>query len=160
MTAAWGGLCCSQPPCVAVSLRKATQTYSNILARRSFTISIPSEEHIRQADYFGLVSGNAEDKFAVAKLTAARSDLADAPYVEEFPMVLECKLAHTFELGLHTQFVGYILDVKVDPAVLNADGTVDIAKMRPLAFMPDSQTYHGIGPCLGKAFQIGRGPQD
>ena len=24
MTAAWGGICCSQPPCVAVSLRKAT----------------------------------------------------------------------------------------------------------------------------------------
>ena len=27
MTAAWGGICCSSPPCVAVSLRKATYTY-------------------------------------------------------------------------------------------------------------------------------------
>ena len=26
MTAAWGGVCCSKPPCVAVSLRKATYT--------------------------------------------------------------------------------------------------------------------------------------
>ncbi len=24
MAAAWGGICCSVPPCVAVSLRKAT----------------------------------------------------------------------------------------------------------------------------------------
>ena len=24
MNAAWGGICCSQPPCIAVSLRKAT----------------------------------------------------------------------------------------------------------------------------------------
>ena len=24
MTAAWGGICCSSPPCVAVALRKAT----------------------------------------------------------------------------------------------------------------------------------------
>jgi flavin reductase (DIM6/NTAB) family NADH-FMN oxidoreductase RutF len=24
MTASWGGICCSQPPCVAVSLRKVT----------------------------------------------------------------------------------------------------------------------------------------
>ena len=26
MTAAWGGICCSDPPCVAISLRKATYT--------------------------------------------------------------------------------------------------------------------------------------
>jgi flavin reductase (DIM6/NTAB) family NADH-FMN oxidoreductase RutF len=26
MTAAWGGVCCSQPPCIYVSLRKPTYT--------------------------------------------------------------------------------------------------------------------------------------
>ena len=52
MTASWGGICCSQPPCVAVSLRKATYTHGNILARKAFTISIPSESHVQQADYF------------------------------------------------------------------------------------------------------------
>ena len=31
MTAAWGGICCSVPPCVAVSLRKATYSYGNIV---------------------------------------------------------------------------------------------------------------------------------
>ncbi len=29
MTAAWGGICCSDPPCVAVSLRKATYSYAS-----------------------------------------------------------------------------------------------------------------------------------
>ena len=38
----------------------------------------------------------------------------DAPYVGEFPMVLECQLIHHHKLGLHTQFVGQIEDVKVD----------------------------------------------
>ena len=46
MTASWGGICCSQPPCVAVSLRKATATYGNIVARKAFTISIPSETYV------------------------------------------------------------------------------------------------------------------
>ena len=41
MTASWGGICCSQPPCIAVSLRKATYSYNNILERKAFTISIP-----------------------------------------------------------------------------------------------------------------------
>jgi flavin reductase (DIM6/NTAB) family NADH-FMN oxidoreductase RutF len=155
MTAAWGGICCSKPPCVAVSLRKATATYENIMARRAFTISIPSEEHVNQADYLGLVSGRIVDKFAVAKLTPVKSDLVDAPYVQEFPLVLECRLAHTIELGLHTQFVGEILDVKSEEGVLEG-GLVAIKKMNPLVFTPDTQSYYGIGKFVGKAFSVGK----
>jgi flavin reductase (DIM6/NTAB) family NADH-FMN oxidoreductase RutF len=59
MTASWGGICCSAPPCVAVSLRKATHTYGNIVRNQAFTISIPSQTHLAPADYFGLVSGRS-----------------------------------------------------------------------------------------------------
>jgi flavin reductase (DIM6/NTAB) family NADH-FMN oxidoreductase RutF len=156
MTASWGGICCSQPPCVAVSLRKATATYAHIIERRAFTISIPSQQQVKQADYFGLVSGRTVDKFAATGLTPVRSNLADAPYIQEFPMVLECKLAQSFELGLHTQFVGYILDVKVDETALSADGMADIKKIQPLVFAPDTQSYYGIGEFVGKAFSIGK----
>ena len=156
MTAAWGGICCSQPPCVAVSLRKATYTHGNIMARRAFTISIPSEKHVKQADYLGLVSGRSVDKFAVTGLTPVKSDLVDAPYVKEFLLVLECRLAHTIELGLHTQFVGEILDVKAEESVLGRGGLVDIKKMDPLAFAPDARSYYGIGGLVGKAFSVGK----
>ena len=155
MTAAWGGICCSKPPCVAVSLRKATATHGNIVARQAFTISIPSEKYVKQADYLGLVSGRSVDKFAVASLTPVKSELVDAPYVQEFPLVLECRLAHTFELGLHTQFVGEILDVKAEEAVMEG-GLVAIKKMNPLVFTPDTQSYYGIGGFVGKAFSVGK----
>src|SRR5512140_2507414 len=118
MTASWGGICCSQPPCVAVSLRKATCTHGNILARKAFTISIPSEAYVKEADYFGLVSGRETDKFAATKLTPVKSELVDAPYVKEFPLVVECRLARVVELGLHTQFVGEVVDVKAEASVL------------------------------------------
>jgi flavin reductase (DIM6/NTAB) family NADH-FMN oxidoreductase RutF len=155
MTASWAGICCSRPPCVAVSLRKATSTYGNLVERKAFTISIPSEDYLKQADYIGMVSGKDLDKFAKTRLTAVRSQLVDAPYIAEFPLVLECKLAHTFELGLHTQFVGEILDVKAEEAVLNASGLADIKKVRPLVFTPDTQQYFGIGNFLGQAFSVG-----
>ena len=154
MTASWGGICCSQPPCVAVSLRKATYTYGNIVERRAFTISIPSEQYARQADYFGLVSGRTSDKFAATGLTPVRSELVDAPYVKEFPLVVECRLVHTAELGLHTQFVGEVADVKADASVMTGR-MPDIKKVRPLAFTPDTQEYYGIGDLVGKAFEIG-----
>jgi flavin reductase (DIM6/NTAB) family NADH-FMN oxidoreductase RutF len=118
MTAAWGGICCSRPPCVAVSLRKATYTYGNIMEHKAFTINIPSENYVTEADYFGLVSGKEKDKLSAAGLTPVKSDLVNAPYVQEFPLVLECTVLHTLEIGLHTQFVGEIIDVKADEAVL------------------------------------------
>ena len=154
MTASWGGICCSQPPCVAVSLRKATYTHGNIVQRKAFTISIPSENHVRQADYFGLVSGRSEDKFAATGLTPVKSEVVDAPYVKEFPLIVECRLAHTFELGLHTEFVGEVVDVKAEESMMTA-GSVDIRKVKPLAFAPDTQGYYGIGNLIGKAFSIG-----
>jgi len=77
MTIAWGGICCSSPPCVTISLRKATYTYGNIMERKAYTLSVPSEAHAAAADFFGIVSGRTEDKFARTGLTAVRSELVD-----------------------------------------------------------------------------------
>lgn len=156
MTAAWGGICCSSPPCVTVSLRKATYTYGSIMARKAYTLSVPSEKYVREADYYGMASGRDVDKFKETGLTPIRSELVDAPYVGEFPMVLECKMIHHHEIGLHTHFIGEILDVKVDDDLLTDDGKVDIEKVHPFVYSPDAGKYHGIGVSIGKAFEVGR----
>ena len=156
MTIAWGGICCSKPPCVTISLRKATYTYGNILERKSFTLNVPSDQYVQEADYFGIASGRDVDKFKETGLTPIKSEIVDAPYVDEFSMVLECKLVHHYELGLHTHFVGEILDVKIDEAVLAEEGQPDIEKIRPIVFSPETRQYHGIGKFVGKAFDIGR----
>lgn len=153
---AWGGICCSVPPCVAISLRKATYSHGSIVERKAFTVSIPSEAHVKEADYFGIVSGREGDKFAATGLTPAKSDLVDAPYVAEFPVVLECRLLHTVEIGLHTQFIGEIVDVKVDESVMDKDGVPLVEKIKPIMFSPSNHDYHGVGALLGKAFSIGK----
>lgn len=55
-TIAWGGICCSEPPCVTISLRKSRHSYESIIARQAFTVNIPSEAFVREADFAGLVS--------------------------------------------------------------------------------------------------------
>lgn len=159
MNAAWGGICCSQPPCVAVSLRKATYSHACIVERKAFTVGIACEDKIVEADYVGITSGRDVDKFAVTGLTPVKSEVVDAPYAAEFPVVLECRLLHVIEIGLHTQFIGAIVDVKADAAVLGEDGYLDIMKIRPLIFDTSHRGYHGVGPLLGKAFTIGKGLQ-
>lgn len=155
MTAAWGGVCCSKPPCVTVSLRKATYTYGNIMDRKAYTVNIPSEKFAGQADYFGMASGRDVDKFEKTGLTPVKSDVVDAPYVGEFPLVLECKMIHFHEIGLHTQFIGEVVDVKADEAVLS-NGLPDMEKLKPMAFGPDIRTYHGLGNLIGLAFDLGK----
>lgn len=152
MTAAWGGICCSQPPCVAVSLRKATHTYGNLMRQRAFTVNITPEDRIKAADYFGMASGKSGDKIKAAGLTPVKSELVPAPYLEEFPLVLECKLVHTLELGLHTQFVGEILDVKADEDKVNAENLPVLEAIKPVLFAPGTRAYYRTGGFLFKAF--------
>jgi flavin reductase (DIM6/NTAB) family NADH-FMN oxidoreductase RutF len=156
MVVAWGGICCSKPPCVAISVREATYTYGNIMARKAFTINIPSEKFIQEADYFGIVSGRTEDKFAATGLTPVKSDLVDAPYVKEFPFVLECSVIQVVKIGLHTMFIGEIKDVKADLSVLGKNGAPDIEKIKPMIFDPANRAYYGIGKYLGDAFSEGK----
>ncbi len=156
MTIAWGGICCSSPPCVTISLRKATYTYGNIMNRRAYTLSVPSEAQAKEADFFGMVSGRNTDKFEKTGLTPVRSARVDAPYVGEFPMVLECNVVHHHEIGLHTHFIGEILDVKIDENMVGGDGVPDIEKIRPMVFSPEARKYHAVGKFIGRSFEIGK----
>jgi flavin reductase (DIM6/NTAB) family NADH-FMN oxidoreductase RutF len=69
---------------------------------------------------------------------------------------LECKVLHVFELGLHTQFVGQILDVKADEDVLDDAGMPDILRILPIVFSSGNRVYYGIGASLGHAFAVGK----
>ncbi len=155
MTIAWGGICCSKPACLTVSLRKATYSYGNIMARKAYTVSVPSTAYAAQADFFGMVSGRDVDKFAATNLTPEKAEFVDAPYVAEFPMVIECALLHTLEVGLHTLFVGEIKDVKIDAACVNENGKPDMAKVAPFVFGPEARRYLSLGDDIGQAFSIG-----
>ena len=114
MTAALGSLVSGAPEALAVSVIKATLTHANIIRNKAFTISIPTENSVKQIDYLGITSGRNNDKFLDTGLTATKGSYVDAPYVEEFPINLECKLIKTYVLGKHTQFIGETVDMKIN----------------------------------------------
>ncbi len=154
MTAAWGGVCCSEPPCIQVAVRPSRYTHANVQARKAFTISIPGKAHAAEADYFGISSGLNVDKFARTGLTPARSEVVDAPYVGEFPLILECRLLQTVELGVHSMFVGEIMGTLADEEALT-DGKLDMSKVSPLLYSVDQRSYFGVGQVVGKAYNLG-----
>lgn len=156
MTVAWGGLCCSQPPCLAVSLRRATWTCRSLQERKAFTVSIPGHTMARQADFVGLVSGAQENKFETLGLTPQPGEHVDAPFVAECPVVLELLLRHTLELGSHIQFVGEIMDVKVRKDCLTPEGLPDASRIAALSFAPLTKEYYGTGDFVARAFAVGK----
>jgi flavin reductase (DIM6/NTAB) family NADH-FMN oxidoreductase RutF len=151
MTAAWVGICNSKPPSIYVSLREATYSYGNIMERKAYTVSIPGDRYLKEADYIGIVSGRNTDKLKDTVLTPVKSDLVDAPYVYEFSLVLECKVVHVKKLGLHTIFVGEIIGIKADEEVLT-NGRPDLQKIRPILFSSGDRGYHSVGSRIMDAF--------
>jgi flavin reductase (DIM6/NTAB) family NADH-FMN oxidoreductase RutF len=152
MTAAWGGICCSNPPCVCVAIRPGRKSHANILQQQAFTVNLPSEDQVRLADYLGIASGKDTDKFLTTGLTPIRSEKVNAPLIGEFPLALECRLVKTLELGSHTLLIGEILDVIAEEFVLGPKGEILLDKIKPVIFAPETSAYYGFGQLLQKAF--------
>jgi flavin reductase (DIM6/NTAB) family NADH-FMN oxidoreductase RutF len=156
MTAAWCGIANSTPASVFVALRPARYTYENILEKGEFTVCIPPETYVKETDYFGIESGRDADKIEASGLTARRAEKVNAPYIEEFPMYLECKLTDRMNLGSHFVIIGRILDVKAKEDILDHKGSIEIQKLKPIIYSPTDMNYYGVGECIGQAFSIGK----
>lgn len=156
MIAAWGGICSSDPACMAVSLRPNRHTYAGILKHKAFTISVCPASLAAEADYLGIVSGKKADKFADTGLTPVKSDCVNAPYIDQFPLVIECELRETLDLGAHILVVGEIRDVKCDQDKLVDGNHPDPEKILPLVFSPGTRAYHTLGKHVGQAFDMGK----
>ena len=156
MNAAWGGIVSSKPPCISVSIREGKLSFLNIKQTGAFTVNIPSENYVKEADFVGIVSGKEYDKFKTTGLTPERSKLVNAPIVNEFPFSLECKLVKEITLGSHTMFIGEIVGMVADSEVLNPKQLPDMEKVRPMIWGSfGSQAYYSIGDRLGNAFSVG-----
>lgn len=151
MTAAWGGICNSRPPSIYVSLREATYSHGNITYRKAFTVSIPGDKYVKEVDYIGIASGRDTDKLSDTSLTSVRSELVDAPYVDEFPLILECKVVKIEKLGLHTMFIGEIVGIKAEEDALTNERP-DLQKIRPILFSSGNRGYHSVGSKLIEPF--------
>ena len=156
MTASWVGICCSDPASVTVSLRESRYSYINILASQAFTVNIPSKEFAAETAFFGTVSGRDVDKLAATGLTAVKGEHVNAPYLAEFPLVVECRVSTMIPVGSHTMFIGEIIDIKVDESVLDENGMPDPMKVSPFLFCPGSNGFYGTSELIGRVSELQR----
>ncbi|MCC8145950.1 MAG: flavin reductase family protein [Bacteroidales bacterium] len=154
MTVSFAGIISMQPPTLYVSLRKATLTYENVVREGAFTVNVPNDKYIKETDFIGLNSGKKVRKFDVTGLIPVKSEIINAPYVHEFPVIYECRVTQSLEIGSHTQFIAEILNIKANENILDEKGKPDIEKISPIMMGSSQNTnfYYGLGEELEKGF--------
>ena len=153
MNAAWGTM--QERGTVALNLSESHKTVQNIKAHGAFTVSIADADHMVEADYFGVESGNrVPDKFARSGLTASRAETVDAPVINEFPLCLECKFIEYQDGEYGCGVIDQVVNVTADERVM-ADGKVDMSRVNAIAFDPYTHGYYEVTERVGEAFRDG-----
>lgn len=156
MNAAWGQI--SAMDKVALFIDEEHRTTKNIRETKAFTVSIADLDHMAEADFFGIATGNEmEDKFERTGFHQVRSAHVNAPIIEEFPVAMECELLEIVDTeNLHC-VIGKIVGVSADEKVLDSKGKVDPAKLNAFAFDQFQSGYYKIGEKVGQAWNAGAG---
>lgn len=150
MNAAWGTM--QSRNTVALQLTETHKTVKNIKARKAFTISIADADHVVQADYFGVTSGNkVANKFEKSGLTASKSEIVDAPVINEFPLCLECEFIEYQDNEYGVGVIGKVVNVTADEKVM-VDGKLDMSLVNAIAFDPYTHGYYLVNKRVGEAF--------
>lgn len=154
MNMAWGGICAHD--LVALNLDASHKTTENIRKRKAFTVSVADFAHMKEADFFGIASGNdTPDKFERTGFHAVKSKFVDAPVIEEFPLTLECELVHDTDEHNGPHIYGRIKNVSVDERVMT-DNRIDPVKLQALVFDSFRGDYYVVGDRVGKAWKEGK----
>ncbi len=153
MNAAWGTMLSRDM--VALNLSETHTTVQNIKARKGFVVHIADAKHVIEADWFGVVHGNQEpEKFKKSGMTYAKSDLVDAPVINELPIAIECAFSEYQSDDTGLGVIGKVLRTTVEDACMK-DGKVDIDALEAIAFDPYTHGYYKVGGRVGDAFKDG-----
>lgn len=153
MNAAWGTML--ERDHVILNLSEHHKTVQNIKQRKAFTVSLADAKHVVEADYFGLVSGNdTVNKLEQSGLTAVKSQLIDAPVINEFPICIECEFVEYQDDQYGCGVIGKVVNVLADEDVL-VDDKVDIQKVGVISYDPYTRGYYKMSERVGTAYKDG-----
>jgi flavin reductase (DIM6/NTAB) family NADH-FMN oxidoreductase RutF len=143
ITLAWVGTLCSEPPIVGISIRPSRYSHRLVKESGEFAVNVPTVEMVRAVDWCGNVSGHSENKFKAMGLTPAHAQVIGTAVIQECPVSIECQVIQTLHLGTHDLFLGKVVAVQVEEAILDSRGEIDLGKANPLAY--GGRAYWALG---------------
>ena len=138
---------CLKPLLIGIGVRPSRHSHGLIKEVGEFVVNVPCSEQLEWVDHCGIASGRDEDKWAACGFTPAPAAEVQVPLITECPVNIECRLQQTLSLGSHDLFIGEVVAVQVDEAVLDEEGRLDFAQAKPFALL--GAEYWQIGEWLG-----------
>jgi flavin reductase (DIM6/NTAB) family NADH-FMN oxidoreductase RutF len=149
LTVAWTGTVCSDPAMCYISVRPGRHSYAILKKNMEFVINLTTEELARETDWVGVRSGKNYDKFMEMKLTPVPAHVVRAPYIEQSPLSIECRVKEILSLGTHDMFIAEVVNIIVDDRFIDpVTGEFDIEKAHLLVYSHGK--YYGTGERIGK----------
>lgn len=125
------------------------QTTENFEKTGGFTLAFITEGTVAESDYFGTTSEKkVPGKVKHVGFTWHNAKKVNAPVIDQYPLTLECKVV-SWEKGV---LVADIVDSDIDKNILDADGNIDYAKMKPVVFDEGTHEYRFLGTAVGKVY--------
>lgn len=123
-TVAWTGTICTNPPMLSISIRPERLSYEYIKETMEFTVNLPNTFQVRETDYCGVISGRDIDKIKHLRLTAKPGEHVNSPYLEEFPINIECKVKQIIPLGTHDLFLAEVVGSHINKNIIDEKGKI------------------------------------
>lgn len=147
-TVAWTGTLCTDPPMCYISLRKTRHSHGIISRTKQFVINLTTESLCRKTDWCGVKSGRDFDKFEHVGLTPVSALHVQAPYIDESPLSIECRVVEVKELGSHDMFIAKVVGVLADDKYINKEtGLFDLEAAGLMTYSHGK--YYSLGERIG-----------
>ncbi|MGL4652791.1 flavin reductase family protein [Cetobacterium sp.] len=123
-TVAWTGTICTNPPMLSISIRPERLSYEYIKESMEFTVNLPNTFQVRETDYCGVISGRDIDKIKHLGLTSKPGHHVSSPYIEDFPINIECKVKQIIPLGTHDLFLAEVVGSHINKNIIDEKGKI------------------------------------
>lgn len=115
LTVAWHTPLSHHPPLLGISIASTRHSHQLIQDTGFFALNIIPQSMLEAAEICGHLTGELDDKFAIAGLDTHLAKRISVPVLDDALAVLECCLENQVQAGDHTFFIGRVLHAQVCP---------------------------------------------
>lgn len=125
---------------VVLGFSNTSYALNEIKDVHDFVINIPDSSLKKQINFCGTKSGYEIQKFDAANLTPVKSEIINAPIIEECPIAIECTLTDVIERDAYkgiTNILGIIKGRLISKEYLDAENRLEFSKFDNLLYFGD-----------------------
>lgn len=140
---------------ILVSMSDKHYTNQGIIESKKLSVNLVDRQMLPKADYVGSVSGANTDKSHVFPYHWGENG---SPVIDASPLVMECDMVDIYKSDGFDNFICSIANTYADADVLDGNGKLDYAKLKPVLFEFPTYSYIATGEVIGKCLKLDKEP--